>query len=100
MSRPGGRCSLPQPFRFFRPEPWLLSIAYLAWIARGRRRGLAPLAALALAAPVLRHRIVTSFAAESEGITPDKAIARLIAETPAKEGGLTSDPRLKKIFAA
>jgi len=54
----------------------------------------------ALAAPVLRHRIVTSFAAESEGITPDKVIARLIAETPAKEGELTSDPRLKKIFAA
>ena len=53
-----------------------------------------------LAAPVLRHRIVTSFAAESEGITPDKVIARLIAETPAKEGELTSDPRLKKIFAA
>jgi len=53
-----------------------------------------------LAAPVLRHRIVTSFAAESEGVTPDKVIARLIAETPAKEGELTSDPRLKKIFAA
>ncbi len=45
---------------------------------------------------MLRHRIVTSFAAESEGITPDKVIARLIAETPAKEGELTSDPRLKE----
>jgi MoxR-like ATPase len=54
----------------------------------------------ALAPPVLRHRIVTSFAAESEGITPDKVIARLIAETPAKEGELTTDPRLKRIFAA
>ena len=54
----------------------------------------------ALASPVLRHRIVTSFSAESEGITPDKVVERLIAETPSKEGELTSDPRLQKIFAA
>jgi len=53
-----------------------------------------------LAAPVLRHRIVTNFAAESEGVTSDQAIARLVAETPSKEGELTSDPRLQKIFAA
>lgn len=54
----------------------------------------------ALAAPVLRHRIVTNFSAESEGITPDKVIARLIEETPAKEGELTRDPRFQQIFAA
>ena len=54
----------------------------------------------ALAAPVLRHRIVTNFAAESEGISSDKVIARLIQETPAKEGELTRDPRFQKIFAA
>ncbi len=54
----------------------------------------------ALAPPVLRHRIVTNFAAESEGITPDRVIKRLVAETPSKEGELTSDPRLQKIFAA
>ncbi|MCA9041402.1 MAG: MoxR family ATPase, partial [Planctomycetaceae bacterium] len=54
----------------------------------------------ALATPVLRHRIVTSFSAESEGVTPDKVVERLIAETPSKEGELTSDPRLQKIFAA
>jgi MoxR-like ATPase len=53
-----------------------------------------------LAAPVLRHRIVTNFSAESDGITADTVIERLIKETPAKEGELTSDPRLKKIFAA
>ena len=53
-----------------------------------------------LAAPVLRHRIVTNFAAESEGITPDRVIERMIAETPSKEGELTRDPRLQKIFAA
>ena len=58
------------------------------------------LAATALAAPVLRHRIVTNFAAESEGVTSDRVIDRLLEETPSKEGELTSDPRLQKIFAA
>ncbi len=54
----------------------------------------------ALAAPVLRHRIVTNFAAESEGVTADQVVERLVQETPSKEGELTSDPRLQKIFAA
>ena len=54
----------------------------------------------ALAAPVLRHRIVTNFAAESEGVTADSVIERLVATTPSREGELTSDPRLQKIFAA
>jgi MoxR-like ATPase len=53
-----------------------------------------------LAAPVLRHRVVTNFSAESEGVTPDRVIERLVESTPAKEGELTSDPRLRKIFAA
>jgi MoxR-like ATPase len=54
----------------------------------------------ALAPPVLRHRIVTNFAAQSEGVTPDHVISRLLAATPSKEGELTRDPRLTKIFAA
>jgi MoxR-like ATPase len=54
----------------------------------------------ALAAPVMRHRIVTNFSAESEGITADKVIQRLVQETPSKEGELTRDPRFQKIFAA
>ena len=53
-----------------------------------------------LAQPVLRHRIVPNFSAESEGVTADKVIERLVKETPSKEGELTSDPRLQKIFAA
>ena len=52
-----------------------------------------------LAQPVLRHRIVTNFSAESEGVTPDRVIERLVQETPSKEGELTRDPRLQKIFA-
>ncbi len=54
----------------------------------------------ALAAPVMRHRITPNFTAESEGITSDKVVERLIKETPSKESELTSDPRLGKIFAA
>jgi MoxR-like ATPase len=54
----------------------------------------------ARAAPVLRHRIVTNFTAESDGITPDRVVERLVQETPAKEGELTRDPRFQRIFAA
>ena len=54
----------------------------------------------ALAPPVLRHRIVVGFAAESEGVTPDAIIGRIIAATPAKEDDLARDPRFQTIFAS
>jgi len=54
----------------------------------------------ALAAPVLRHRIVVNFAAESDGITTDKVVERMIQETPNKESDLSRDPRFKGMFAA
>ncbi|MBN2021441.1 MAG: MoxR family ATPase [Pirellulales bacterium] len=54
----------------------------------------------ALAKPVLRHRIVLSFTAQSEGVTPDDVIDRVLSMTPTKEDELTSDPRFQKIFAA
>ena len=54
----------------------------------------------ALAKPVLRHRLVVNFAAESDGVTPDEIIDRLIAITPTKEDELTSDARFQKIFAS
>jgi len=54
----------------------------------------------ALAAPVLRHRILTNFTAASEGVTTDVVIKKLIEETPEKEGDLTRDERFKKIFAS
>lgn len=53
-----------------------------------------------LAAPVLRHRIVPNFTAESEGVTSDDIIERLIQETTTDESELTRDPALGKIFAA
>ena len=54
----------------------------------------------ALAKPVLRHRLVLNFAAESEGVTPDDVIERLLAITPTKEDELTRDARFQKIFAS
>ena len=54
----------------------------------------------ALAPPVLRHRIVVGFAAESAGITPDAIVARIIAETPTREDELSRDPRFQTIFAS
>lgn len=54
----------------------------------------------ALAKPVLRHRIVLNYGAESEGVTADDVIDRILQETPAKEDQLTSDARFQKIFAS
>ncbi|MEZ6112182.1 MAG: MoxR family ATPase [Pirellulaceae bacterium] len=54
----------------------------------------------ALAKPVLRHRIVVNFAAESEGVTADEIINRIVSVTPEKEDELTSDARFQKIFAS
>jgi MoxR-like ATPase len=54
----------------------------------------------ALAAPVLRHRVVVGYAAESEGVTPDAVIRRIVETTPAREDELTRDPRFRTIFAS
>ncbi|HVA48076.1 MAG TPA: MoxR family ATPase [Pirellulales bacterium] len=54
----------------------------------------------ALAKPVLRHRLVINFSAESEGVTTDQVVERLIATTPTKEDELTRDARFQRIFAS
>lgn len=54
----------------------------------------------ALAKPVLRHRVVVNFAAESEGVTSDEVIDRIIQATPTTENELSSDARFQKIFAS
>lgn len=53
----------------------------------------------ALAKPVLRHRLVVNFAAESEGVTTDDLIDQLLSTTPAHEDQLIHDERFQKIFA-
>jgi MoxR-like ATPase len=55
---------------------------------------------VALAKPVLRHRLVVNFAAESDGVTADDVVDRLLAVTPTREDDLTSDARFQKIFAS
>jgi MoxR-like ATPase len=54
----------------------------------------------ALVKPVLRHRLVVSFSAESDGVTADNIVDRLVEITPTKEDELTSDARFQKIFAS
>jgi MoxR-like ATPase len=54
----------------------------------------------ALAKPVLRHRLVVNFAAESDGITTDHIVDRLLDVTPTHEDQLLHDDRFQKIFAS
>ncbi|TWU02973.1 AAA family ATPase [Stieleria varia] len=53
-----------------------------------------------LAKPVLRHRMVVNFAAESDGVTSDEVIDRIVASTPTTEDELSRDARFQKIFAS
>ncbi len=53
-----------------------------------------------LAKPVLRHRLVVNFAAESEGVTQDDIVDYLVKETPTKEDELTRNERFQEIFAS
>lgn len=55
---------------------------------------------VALAKPVLRHRIAINFAAQSDGTTTDDVIDQLLQQTPTREDELTSDARFQKIFAS
>jgi MoxR-like ATPase len=43
----------------------------------------------ALAAPVFRHRVLVNFQAESEGLTPDAIVARLVEAVPVPASGLS-----------
>jgi MoxR-like ATPase len=42
-----------------------------------------------LATPILRHRVLTNFHAESDGITTDEIVKRLIATVPVPKSGLS-----------
>ena len=54
----------------------------------------------ALAKPVLRHRIVVNFAAESDGVSSDDIIDQLLEATPTQEDELANDARFQAIFAS
>ena len=51
-----------------------------------------------VAFPVLRHRIMTNFNAEAEGIKPDDIIRRLIEIIPGDESETTTGGRLPEVF--
>ncbi len=53
----------------------------------------------ALAAPVLRHRLVVNFAAESDGVSADDIVGRILQMTPTREDELTRDPRFESMFS-
>ena len=53
----------------------------------------------AIAHPVLRHRLVTSFAAEADGITTDKVVDRLLAEIQPNDSAALQDGKLPKVVA-
>ena len=50
----------------------------------------------AVAKPVLRHRIVTNFNADAEGMNPDKVIEKLLEIIPAQESAIASNPATAK----
>ena len=52
----------------------------------------------AVAHPVLRHRVITNFNAESSGISPDKVIDRLLTDVPERRAGDDIAPELKRAF--
>jgi len=51
-----------------------------------------------VAGPVLRHRIITNFNAEAEGLKPDDLIERLIKSVPVDEHESEQSGKLPKIF--
>jgi MoxR-like ATPase len=52
----------------------------------------------AMAHPVLRHRLITTFTAEAEGITTDAIIDRIIETVPPARSENLSDGKLPQVF--
>ncbi len=53
----------------------------------------------ALAAPVLRHRVITNFAAQAEGYTADRLTRDLLDQTDPHGSGLLKDERVSKAIS-
>jgi MoxR-like ATPase len=52
----------------------------------------------AVAHPVLRHRVITNFNAESSGISSDKVVDRLLVDVPERRPGDEVVPELQRAF--
>jgi MoxR-like ATPase len=54
----------------------------------------------AVAHPVLRHRILTNFSAEAEGVTTDRIVDKLLEVIPAADSPVLRDPKLPNVLGA
>jgi MoxR-like ATPase len=54
----------------------------------------------AVARPVLRHRIITNFNAEAEGINSDKIVQQLLEFVPRQESESLAEPSVAQFTAA
>ncbi|MCC7291410.1 MAG: AAA family ATPase [Phycisphaerales bacterium] len=54
----------------------------------------------AVAGPVMRHRLVLNYSAESEGYTTDRLIAELVELIDPNETPVTADERFQKVLSA
>jgi len=52
----------------------------------------------AVARPVLRHRLITNFNAEADGVKPDDIVAKLLEDTRPLKEPLGSDGRISKVL--
>jgi len=52
----------------------------------------------AMAHPVLRHRLVTTYAAQAEGQTPDSVISALLNDIPVRRGADKVDGHVAQVF--
>ncbi len=52
----------------------------------------------AVAAPVFRHRLVTTYAAQAEGQTPDRVVEKLLADIPERSGIKDADGQLAAVL--
>jgi MoxR-like ATPase len=52
----------------------------------------------AVAHPVLRHRLVTTYAAQAEGQTPDSVISALLRDIPVRQGADEVDGHVAQVF--
>ena len=52
----------------------------------------------AVAHPVLRHRLVTTYAAQAEGQTPDSVISALLRDIPVRQGADKVDGHVAQVF--
>jgi len=75
-----------------------LILAAKARAALGGRTSVAIEDIRAVAHPVLRHRLVTTYAAQAEGQTPDTIVTKLLEDVPEHAGAAQVDGRVAQVF--